>query len=261
MFVLDDPASLKRVSKAEQVADILRQEIATGIWKPGNDLPPEKELIERFGVSRPSYREALRLLEMEGLLEVSRGARGGAKVKIPGLTSLIRQAGTYLQMHEATIDEVFNARLFIEPPVIQQLTLSKNDEAISALAQCAAVQKYSSQERNIWMNAERQFQELLFEHCQNTTLQLLGMILYSAVELTQSRVSSRLQPQQDDDQQLQQGYRAKMRLIDAMHAGDAEKAQKIWHAYLKAYARRVADHLGDQTTVQLHTKDAPSAVV
>src|SRR5262245_53241973 len=73
--------SLNRVSQAivEQVKLLLRQ----GRLKPGDRLPSERELCERFGVSRVTVREALRVLEAGGLIDIRVGARGGAFVTSP----------------------------------------------------------------------------------------------------------------------------------------------------------------------------------
>ena len=68
-----------RVPKAaELVADKLRRRIVRGELKEGDKLPAESTLIEALGVSRPTMREAFRILEVESLITVSRGARGGA---------------------------------------------------------------------------------------------------------------------------------------------------------------------------------------
>src|SRR3546814_16058193 len=67
----------KRREKPQQIADELRQLIVSGELDEGDSLGQETELIERFGVSRPSLREALRILEDEGLISVMRGVLGG----------------------------------------------------------------------------------------------------------------------------------------------------------------------------------------
>ncbi|MBM7519333.1 FadR/GntR family transcriptional regulator [Nocardioides nitrophenolicus] len=75
------PSSFSRL--AVQVADDLRMQILTGDLADGEELPAEEELRERYPVSRPTLREAMRVLEAEGLLSVRRGAHGGAVVHKP----------------------------------------------------------------------------------------------------------------------------------------------------------------------------------
>src|SRR3546814_18258570 len=67
----------KRRAKPQQIADELRQLIVSGALDAGDSLGKETELIERFGVSRPSLREALRLIEAAGLLSATRRLPGG----------------------------------------------------------------------------------------------------------------------------------------------------------------------------------------
>ncbi|WP_338010625.1 FadR/GntR family transcriptional regulator [Gordonia sp. KTR9] len=76
--------SVVRVPKAgELVAAQLRRQVVTGELKAGDPLPSETTLMERFGVSRPTLREAFRILESESIIVVLRGARGGARVLAP----------------------------------------------------------------------------------------------------------------------------------------------------------------------------------
>src|ERR1044072_6044836 len=64
---------------AELIADQLRSSIVRGVLKKGDSLPTEVELVKQFGVSRPTLREAFRILESESLIVVWRGSRGGGR--------------------------------------------------------------------------------------------------------------------------------------------------------------------------------------
>src|SRR3954452_24826625 len=87
----------KRREKPQQVADELRQLIVAGELEEGEMLGSEPDLIERFGVSRPSMREALRILETEGLISVRRGVFGGVVVHRPDQRQTARTAALVLQ--------------------------------------------------------------------------------------------------------------------------------------------------------------------
>ena len=73
--------------KPQQIADELRGLIVSGELADGESLGREPDLVERFGVSRPSLREALRILETEGLIRVVRGLHGGVVVQAPEYSS------------------------------------------------------------------------------------------------------------------------------------------------------------------------------
>src|SRR6516165_5919111 len=79
-FIMTIGKAAPRIKAAERVAAELRREIITGNLRPGDRLASEKELQEQFEISRPTLREALRLLEAESLIEVVRGQYGGARV-------------------------------------------------------------------------------------------------------------------------------------------------------------------------------------
>ena len=77
-------STVVKVPKAsELVAADLRRRIVTGKLKPGALLPSEAVLMQEFGVSRPTLREAFRILESEAIITVLRGARGGGRVLEP----------------------------------------------------------------------------------------------------------------------------------------------------------------------------------
>src|ERR1700753_2073777 len=81
-----EPGLFSRVSVgriSEIIVDQIRLLMRQGQLKPGDRLPPERDLCERCGVSRVTVREALRMLESSGLVEIRVGARGGAFVTAP----------------------------------------------------------------------------------------------------------------------------------------------------------------------------------
>ena len=83
--------STVRVPKAgEMVASQLRRQIVLGELKEDDQLPSESVLMEQFGVSRPTLREAFRILEAEGAITVRRGVRGGARVQVPDINVAAR---------------------------------------------------------------------------------------------------------------------------------------------------------------------------
>ncbi|HUT55923.1 MAG TPA: GntR family transcriptional regulator [bacterium] len=72
-------SEVHRVSLTDQVIAVLRKEIFTGVYQPGDKLPPERELAERFGISRSTLRKALLLLAQEGWIEIVQGRSNAVK--------------------------------------------------------------------------------------------------------------------------------------------------------------------------------------
>src|ERR1700739_234526 len=112
----------------------LRRQIVLGELKEGDQLPSESVLMEQFGVSRPTLREAFRILEAEGAITVRRGgrggargraagsgavtgrraARGGARVRLRGIGCAARQVGLVLQYRGTLLSDVYEIRTVLE---------------------------------------------------------------------------------------------------------------------------------------------------
>src|SRR5262249_56086363 len=92
--------------KPERIADELRAMIVTGKLRDGDSLGRESDLVDRFGVSRPSLREALRILEAEGLVSVVRGVRGGVVVRQPDERVTARNPPLVLQFRNTTLPDL-----------------------------------------------------------------------------------------------------------------------------------------------------------
>ena len=115
--VASTSSSPLRVPKtAELVAHNLRKRIVRGELREGESLPAEATLTEQFGVSRPTLREAFRVLETEQLITVRRGARGGAAVHAPSAAMVARYAGFFLEHDGASLADVLEARVAVESP-------------------------------------------------------------------------------------------------------------------------------------------------
>src|SRR5262249_11992821 len=106
-----DPAGpvLRAPKTAELIASYIRGQIVRGDLKTGDALPSETVLMEMFGVSRPTLREAFRILEAESLISVRRGARGGARVVSPDIAVAARYVGLLLPTSGTAIAGVFEA--------------------------------------------------------------------------------------------------------------------------------------------------------
>src|SRR3954452_16525391 len=109
-------ADIRGPKIGELVAGHIRNRIVRGELKPDEALPPESTLMQEFAVSRPTLREAFRILESEGLITVRRGARGGARVQVPTSDVAARYAGLVLQYRGAMLADVFEARVIVEAP-------------------------------------------------------------------------------------------------------------------------------------------------
>src|SRR5438105_3959489 len=129
----DDAQPFRVPKTAELMARDLRSKIVRGELKDGDTLPAEGELVERYSVSRPTLREALRILESEGLLTVTRGSRGGPRIHPPDPRLAARHFGLVLQNCGTTLADIFGARLLIEPSCVHLVASTARKPAVAML--------------------------------------------------------------------------------------------------------------------------------
>jgi DNA-binding FadR family transcriptional regulator len=121
--------------RTEKVSDVIAREIvrdSRGL-PPGTMLPSEAKLLERFRVSRASLREALRLLEVQGLVVMRPGPGGGPMIAEADSAHFGRMASLYFHMAGATHRDVLEARLILEPVVAGIVAQKQDPEHIQAL--------------------------------------------------------------------------------------------------------------------------------
>ncbi|WP_457553908.1 FadR/GntR family transcriptional regulator [Desulfobacula sp.] len=104
---------------SENIAEQIRKAILEGELKIGDQLPPEKEFASHFGVSKSSLREAYRVLEAYGLLEIRQGMSGGAFIKEVDLTTVKDSLVNYFFFQNPGLREYTQIRTFIEPQVVR----------------------------------------------------------------------------------------------------------------------------------------------
>lgn len=113
----DDGAGGRKPKASEVTAEQIVQEIVTHGYRVGDRMPAESEMLERTGVSRETLREALRILEAQGILTIRRGPGGGPFINSLNASYLARTASLYFNLAGATYRELFETWEFIEPPM------------------------------------------------------------------------------------------------------------------------------------------------
>lgn len=103
----------------EEIAGQIREELSTGRLAAGDRLPPERELAVQFGVSRNTLREALRSLEISGLITLRKGAAGGAFVQGSSGATVVTGIRDMLVLGAVTPEEITEARIWIESAVVR----------------------------------------------------------------------------------------------------------------------------------------------
>jgi DNA-binding FadR family transcriptional regulator len=234
---------------AELVAAQLRTRIIGGDVGDGDELPRESDLLAEFGVSRPSLREALRILETEGLILVRRGRDGGAIARRPTAASAAYHLGLTLQAREVTLSDLALARRWIEP-ICTELVASLPDrqaavDELTALVDesehCASVPEYTE--------AAHAFHLRLTELAGSTTMAVLAgalEALWSAQEthLAAEQVRAGTPDTPAGIEARPKSVAAHRRLIALIAAGDAAGAREEMRQHLEEMSAVLTDEVG-----------------
>jgi GntR family transcriptional regulator, transcriptional repressor for pyruvate dehydrogenase complex len=243
---------------AELIASYIRGQIVRGDLKTGDALPPESTLMEMFGVSRPTLREAFRILEAESLISVRRGARGGARVVSPDIAVAARYVGLLLQMSGTTIADVYEARTVIEPAAAGLLAARRSRKDLDDLNACidhlvglVESDKHFN-DADAWSWATQQFHDLVLERAGNRTLSIEAGVLREVVAMHLSTVVVRTFDRPDTQDQFRKLVRSYRKLVLLIDARDSEGAERHWRAHMEAAGRGLlGDDMGAKAVVDL----------
>jgi DNA-binding FadR family transcriptional regulator len=223
--------------KPELIADELRSMIVTGALRDGESLGRETDLVERFGVSRPSLREALRILEAEGLVVVVRGVRGGVVVHQPDERVTARNAALVLQFRNTTLADVHEARSVIEPAAVRMLATSKDRRrAAQELRALIDAQEQVIDDPVAFGRANAAFHERLIALAGNQTLEIVAEMLNEIVERAVTAVSQS-PPVNSSRAVRRRGIRSQERLVELVALGAGLEAEAHWRTHMEAVGK------------------------
>lgn len=246
--VVDVAAPVKVPKTAELVAAQLRNQIIRGDLREGDALPPEATLMIQFNVSRPTLREAFRVLESEALISVRRGARGGARVHTPNGDVAARYAGLVLQFRGTTLKDVYGARTAIELPAVRRLAEKRPAGALQALTENLAEGRAHIDDPGESIRLQEEFHLVVVQHAGNQTLAIFAEMLHHIIELHSASYIARVGGAPMERKGAKQGLRTHEQFLELVTAGDADGAEALWTRHLDAGAEYVLRG-SDATTV------------
>ena len=225
----------KRPKAAELVAAELRRQIVTGRLKPGDKLHPENVLTTEFEISRPTLREALRLLESESLITISRGKHGGARVSSIDLSAASRQVGVFLQLEGTTLQDVWLARTIIEPPAAALLATRRDPAAFAALAANIEEARAAAEQHNLirYADLSAEFSLLITKHCGSKTIHLLASLIYDIIRRQHEHVTERTSTRASVDKLREESIASRVKALALMRKGTPAAAERFWRAHLE----------------------------
>jgi GntR family transcriptional regulator, transcriptional repressor for pyruvate dehydrogenase complex len=224
------PVNQGRMSEVivEQIRLLIRQ----GQLKPGDRLPAERDLCERFQVSRVTIREALRVLEAAGLIEIRVGARGGAFVTAPSSLRVGEGITDLLTMSSLSAAEVTEARMVIELGIIPMVCERADERDLADLRELCeqALDAMGDQDHELKLSTEFHIRVAQASH--NGAIELLvksfrGPLLTSLARAHREAPIGEV------------AVKEHMALVDAIAARAPEHATAIMSEHLRRTASRV----------------------
>ncbi len=119
----------------EKIISQIRTAILAGKLKPGDILPPEKKLVDQFGVSKQTLRESLRALEHMGLIDVRKGIGGGAHIVEVDMQVTKQSLANFLYFRDLTIENLSELRKLLEPHAAAKAAQHISEEDLRTLGQ------------------------------------------------------------------------------------------------------------------------------
>lgn len=224
-----------RQALAQQIVGRLLEMVRQRHLGPGDQLPPERELAATMQVSRSSLREALRALAVMGVLEMRHGA--GTYVSSLEPEVLVRQLGFALSLSESAFDQLFAARLAVEPAICAMAAQNMDDDTAHKLDECIRAAADNINDPIAFVQHDFELHNLICDVAGNA---LLSQFMSSISTLVMaSRRETGYIPGQTErthfDHQL---------IVTALRARDPEAASSAMRAHLKRIQREVHEQDG-----------------
>src|ERR687895_451486 len=177
---------IRRVKLYEEVAARIRGLIASGELGPGQALPSERKLAEQFKVGRAVIREAIRQLEVSGLVESRHG--GGNYVREVTVEHLVAPIASVLNGMVPLLEELMAARLFFEPQIARAAAARATPEDLRLLEDIINRQEERSANGQAGAEEDAEFHDLLARATHNTVVERVMGVLDSLLEDSQARL-------------------------------------------------------------------------
>lgn len=223
----------QKLSRPAQVAESIKKFIVTEGLMPGDRIPSEPELIERFGMAKGTIREALRILDAQGLVKSRTGPGGGTFVHEVSRERAEALLGNYFYFKDLTISDVYQLRRVLEPELVASLAGNLPPHVIedleAILASYAEPATTDEEERDQHV-ASLRFHKVLADQTSNPLLSfVIGFMLTILSDIT---VSRRLYTPINLDLWAR-GRDYQTRLLEALKEGDSKAARAIMTAHMQ----------------------------
>ncbi len=222
-----------KLSRPVQIAEAIKNWVVEQGLQAGDRLPGEAELIERFGMAKGTIREAMRVLEAQGLIKTRTGPGGGSFVHEVSRQRAKALLGNYFYFKDLTIGDIYQLRLTLEPELAASLAGKLSADVLEQLE--ANIAAYSEPAKTL--NEEREqhvaslcFHAILAAQAKNP---LLGFVIDFMVSLLSDLTVYRRLYSPPNVELWKQGRDHQRQLVIALRDGNAEAARAIMHDHME----------------------------
>lgn len=238
-------SSIRNVKLAQQVASDIAEEIFRRHLAPGVKLASEKAMLEQFSVSRGTLREALRILEVQGLILVKAGPVGGVVVADMTAEDFQRTSSLHYKAAGATVKELWEARLEVEPALARLAAERSGSEYrmdLNGLLESA--RRSNLEDDDAFLRIGSDFHRIIARASCNRILDLTAR---SFGEMTAYLNSAAVFPDED----RAKVHRDHMAIARAILAGNANRAEKLMREHMRDMLRSHAERFAGSLNVVL----------
>jgi DNA-binding FadR family transcriptional regulator len=222
----------KRRKRPDIIADHIRDLIVERGLGPGDRLPQEWLLQDTLKASRGTLREAMKILQVQGLITSRTGPGGGAFISVVSPRQAIQLLDNLFLFEPTSIADIYAIRKLLEPELAASIAGRLSDEAFAALK--ATIRLYEDEPRTaeeVYRQrlAELDFHTELAGHCENG---LLAFICIFVVSLLRDKTECRAIYSEPNSALRETGLHYQVRLLRAIRAGDSERARSIMREHM-----------------------------
>lgn len=231
----------RQQKKSEVVARQLIERIVDDGLTGGDRLEHEGELLDRLGVSRATLREAFRLLEVTGILQVRPGREGGAIVQQPTGEDFGRMVTLFFQVSRVTYRQLLGAAIVIQPAIYRQAALEADDDDRKRLRELYQDLEGRPRSPNDEVRSLTGLFRVVAEATHNHVLKLIVAAIGAVFQRHMDRLLVGIPHRRE-------GARVGRMLVEAIDKGDGERAAKLIRAHLEGWlevAEREYPHILD----------------
>ena len=215
------------------LADHLRERILSGNLPEGSPLPNERELGGSTGLSRGSVREALRMLEVEGLLTIKTGRNGGGTIRLPDTNRVSRTIDAYVRGQQISFDTVLEAREALEPAMAALAATHHTPDDLIAIAEAAGQLVAAGDDNALFIAANDKWHWAVAQASQNRLL--IAVVAALSDLLHKSNIESFV-----SEEVRRAVIDAHASVEKAIRSRDADAAQRRMARHVKSYRQQVA---------------------